>query len=262
VNDRAADLSMIVPTYNERESIGGLVDAVFAACDPARVNVELVVVDDNSPDGTGAVADDLAKTRRMKVVHRSGKLGLGTAVMAGFAAASAPIVGVMDADYSHPPSLVPKLYAAFVSTRADMVVASRYIPGGSTGGWPLSRQLMSKFACVLARPVVPIRDATSGFFLLRRDVAHGAEIKAGGFKICIELLVRAWPVRLVEVPYRFEDRRFGQSKMNHREAAGYLFQLRDLWKASRAGGPKPRREYRALSPRDVDALIPPANPKA
>lgn len=245
---------MIVPTYNERESIGGLVDAVFAACEPAGVNVELVVVDDNSPDGTGAVADELAKTRRMQVVHRSGKLGLGTAVMAGFTAASAPIVGVMDADYSHPPALVPTLYAAFVSTNADMVIASRYIPGGSTGGWPLSRQLMSKFACVLARPIVPIRDATSGFFLLRREVAHSAQIKAGGFKICIELLVRAWPVRLVEVPYRFEDRRFGQSKMNHREATGYLFQLRDLWRARRAAGPRPRREYQALAPEQVAAL--------
>jgi dolichol-phosphate mannosyltransferase len=122
---------MIVPTYNERGRLAELVEGVFGACAHAGVDLELVIVDDHSPDGTGALADALAATRRMQVVHRGGKLGLGTAVVAGFAVASAPIVGVMDADFSHPPALVPEMFRAFQEGRADALVASRYIPGGS-----------------------------------------------------------------------------------------------------------------------------------
>ena len=223
------DLSMIVPTYNERDRIAELVAAVFQACDERAVNLEMVIVDDNSPDGTGDVADELARTRRVKVIHRTGKLGLGTAVVAGFGVASAPILGVMDADFSHPPSLVPRLLATFKAMEADVVVGSRYVRGGSTPNWPLKRRVLSRFACMLARPLSPIRDAASGFFLIRRDVANGVAIKAGGFKILLELLVRARPHRLVEVPYRFEDRERGESKMSLKEAAGYLVQLRDLY---------------------------------
>ena len=116
---------MVVPTYNERDRIAELVNAVFAACEAHDVVLEMVIVDDNSPDGTGEVADELTRTRRVKVVHRSGKLGLGTAVVAGFEIASAPVLGVMDADFSHPPSLVPRLLATFKSNNADVVVGSR-----------------------------------------------------------------------------------------------------------------------------------------
>jgi dolichol-phosphate mannosyltransferase len=189
----------------------------------------MVIVDDNSPDGTGAVADELALTQRVKVVHRTGKLGLGTAVVAGFEVASAAVFGVMDADFSHPPSLVPRLLATFRSTNADVVVGSRYVAGGSAPNWPWKRRVLSRAACMLARPLSPIRDAASGFFLIRRDVATGVAIKAGGFKILLELLVRAKPRRLVEVPYTFEDRELGQSKMSLKEAAGYLVQLKDLY---------------------------------
>jgi glycosyltransferase involved in cell wall biosynthesis len=111
------DLSRILPTYNERDRLAELVNAAFAACASARVELELIVVDDNSPDGTGRIADELAATRRMRVVHRSGKLGLGTAVVAGFAAATSDLVGVMDADFSHPPSLVPKMLSVFHAPR-------------------------------------------------------------------------------------------------------------------------------------------------
>ncbi len=222
-------LSIVVPTYNERERLAELVDAVLAAGANAGLAVELVIVDDNSPDGTGVLADELAKTRHMRVVRRAGKLGLGTAVVAGFAVASAPVVGVMDADFSHPPALVPALFAAMQSTHADVVVASRYVAGGSTPDWPWSRRLLSRIACWLARPIAPIRDAASGFFLIRADLARNVPIHAGGFKICLELLVRGAPNRVVEIPYRFDDRELGESKMSLREAAGYLVQLRDLY---------------------------------
>ena len=141
----------------------------------------------------------------------------------------------MDADFSHPPTLVPRMLTTFRATGADIVVASRYVPGGSTPNWPFSRRLLSRTACMLARPLTPIRDAASGFFVIRREIAR-VPIQAGGFKICLELLVRAWPRRLVELPYRFDDRELGESKMSLREAAGYLVQLRDLYWLRATGG--------------------------
>lgn len=220
---------MVVPTYNERDRLEELVSAVFAAADTRGLLLEMVIVDDNSPDGTGAIADRLAERYRVRVIHRAGKLGLGTAVVEGFAAATAPVVGVMDADFSHPPALVPDLFEAFTRLEADVVVASRYVPGGSTPDWPFRRRLLSRTACLLARGLSPIRDAASGFFVIRRDIALTTRIKAGGFKICLELIVRSGASRLVEVPYRFDDRELGDSKMSMREASGYLVQLRDLY---------------------------------
>lgn len=245
---------MVVPTYNERDRLTELVTAVFAAADARGLALELVVVDDNSPDGTGALADDLATRFRMQVVHRAGKLGLGTAVVAGFRVASADVVGVMDADFSHPPSLVPVLFRAFRDSGADVVVASRYVPGGSTPDWPFKRRLLSRTACLLARGLSPIRDAASGFFLIRRDIAQSTTIKAGGFKICLELIVRSGVRRLVELPYRFDDRELGESKMSLREAAGYLVQLRDLYLERLRGARRPAHEYRRLSVAEVAAL--------
>nr|MBP6717150.1 glycosyltransferase [Acidobacteriota bacterium] len=141
------DLTIVVPTYNERARLEELVDAVLASAAKARLALEIVIVDDNSPDGTGVLAEELAKTRPMQVVRRAGKMGLGTAVVAGFAVANAPVVGVMDADFSHPPALVPVLYRAMQSTGADVVVGSRYIPGGSTPDWPWKRRLLSRVGC-------------------------------------------------------------------------------------------------------------------
>jgi dolichol-phosphate mannosyltransferase len=255
------DLTMVVPTYNERERIEELVRAVFAACDAHDVALEMIIVDDNSPDGTGAVADGLTTSFRLRVIHRTGKLGLGTAVVAGFEAASARIVGVMDADFSHPPALVPRLLAALHATHADVVVASRYIAGGSAPNWPFWRRMLSRAACLAARPLSPVRDAASGFFLIRHSVASRVAIRAGGFKICLELLMRGWPERLVEIPYRFDDREQGESKMSLREAAGYLIQLRDLYVlrfggALRMGGARrARREYRQLGQDEVETML-------
>ena len=249
-----ADLSIVVPTYNERERLAELVDAVFDACRGARVELELIVVDDNSPDGTGAIADELAKTRRVIAIRRAGKLGLGTAVVAGFSRATAPVVGVMDADFSHPPATVPTLLRAFRRTDADVVIGSRYVPGGSTPNWPTGRRMMSRFACVLAWPLTSIRDPTSGFFLIRRELALGTTIQAGGFKICLELVIRAWPKRIVEVPIRFEDREQGESKMSSREAARYLVQLRDLAWYRLTGPRRPPQQLQRLTLDEVAAF--------
>jgi dolichol-phosphate mannosyltransferase len=240
-------LSLVAPTYNERDRLPNLVEAVFAAYRQGGVDGELIIVDDNSPDGTGRVADDLATRHPITVVHRAGKLGLGTAVVEGFAASGAEIVGVIDADLSHPPALVPRMYDAMIQSGADIVIGSRYIPGGGTGDWELSRQLMSKFACLLARGLTPVRDVTSGFFLIRRELARGVTISAGGFKICLELLIRSAPKLVLEVPYVFQTRTAGQSKMNMKEAVGYLDQLRDLY-AYRRQHKLPRPAHRVVAP--------------
>ena len=238
------------PTYNERDRLGALVDAIFAAFASEQVDGELVIVDDNSPDGTGPLADELAKSHRITVVHRAGKLGLGTAVVEGFAAATAPIVGVIDGDLSHPAQMLPRMLAVMRNHSADIVIGSRYIPGGGTRNWGPGRLLMSRAACVMARGITPVRDATSGFFLIRKDLARGVKISAGGFKICLELLVRGQPRSVVEVPYVFEGRTTGESKMNMREAIGYLDQLKDLRRFIREQ-PKLQQTYRRLT---VDQL--------
>ena len=146
----------------------------------------------------------------------------------GFKASSSRYVGVIDADLSHPPELVPRMLATMEREGADVVIGSRYIRGGGTRNWELSRVLMSKFAGVLARGLTPVRDATSGFFLMKRELAEGVTISAGGFKICLELLIRSAPTLVIEVPYVFTGRTAGESKMNLKEALGYLAQLRDL----------------------------------
>lgn len=241
-----ARLSIVIPTYNEVDRLADLVEQIFAGYNAEGLDGELVIVDDNSPDGTGALADELATRHRIRVIHRAGKLGLGTAVVEGFAAASAGIVGVIDADLSHPPRLLPRMLHAMQQAQADMVIGSRYIPGGGTKNWGAGRLMMSRFACLMARGLTPVKDATSGFFLIRKDLAQGVRISAGGFKICLELLVRSRPAGVVEVPYVFVGRTAGESKMNTREALGYLAQLRDLWTFKRSQ-PSLRQRYTRVS---------------
>ena len=238
-------LSVVVPTYNERTRIGELIAAVFQVFAGQRLDGELVVVDDNSPDGTGAIVDGLLPHYggRLQVVHRSGKLGLGTAVMEGFAASHGrrrrrdgrrlqPSARGSAAALSCPRR------AARRRRRRQPVRA-----GGRVENWPFSRLMMSRAACVLARPLTPVRDATSGFFLARRTAVEGITIGAGGFKICLELLLRGRIASVAEVPYVFTDRAVGESKMSTREALGYLTQLRQLYGLrflSAGGGQRPR----------------------
>ena len=254
-NQDPAALAIVVPTYNERDRLKDLVDRIFASYATDGIDGEIVIVDDNSPDGTGRLADELASRYRITVLHRAGKMGLGTAVIEGFAAASAPVVGVIDADLSHPPDLLPRMLAVMHSTSADVVIGSRYIPGGGTRGWGLGRLLMSRFACLLARSVTPIRDATSGFFLMRRTLTRDVRISAGGFKICLELLVRGRPTSVIEVPYVFVGRTAGESKMNLAEALGYLKQLVEL-RQFISHQPKLSQSYRRLSPEELAAQTP------
>jgi hypothetical protein len=229
-NSPVADFTIVVPTYNERDRIGVLLEGVFAACDGQGIAVEVVIVDDNSADGTGAIADEWARHGRVRVIHRSGKLGLGTAVLEGFAAARTDIVGVMDGDLSHPPELLPTLFRTIGEGNFDVVVASRYVSGGATINFPIGRWMLSRLGCWLARPLTPVHDSMSGFFLIRRRRLDGFRTSVQGFKIGLELLVRSEPRRLAEVGYVFVGRTVGASKMSFGEASGFLRQLIALYR--------------------------------
>ena len=167
--------------------------------------------------------------------------------------ATAETFGVMDADFSHPPSLVPKMLAAFRATKADVLVASRYVPGGSTPNWPFKRRLLSRIGCLLARGLVADSRCCVRLLSDSADIARGVEIKAGGFKICLELIVRGVTRRLVELPYRFDDRELGESKMSMREASGYLVQLKDLYRLKLTGRRRPMA-YRQLTTQEVERI--------
>jgi dolichol-phosphate mannosyltransferase len=188
-----------------------------------------VVVDDASPDGTGAVADEAAKASSVPitVIHRSGKTGLASAVLEGAAAARASVVTVMDADLSHPPELLPALWRA-IQGGADIAVASRYVPGGAIERWPLVRRLVSRVATLAARYGLGlrVRDPLSGFFAVRRDLLTGYRYRGLGYKLLVEILAthRGHPV--AEIPYRFVDRQRGKSKLGAGEILAFL---RLLW---------------------------------
>jgi dolichol-phosphate mannosyltransferase len=215
-------ISVIVPTYNEADSLPQLVERLASAM--AGHTWELVVVDDGSPDGTAAVADRLSARHPVWVVRRAGKAGLASAVIAGFKESRGDVLVVMDADLSHPPEVVPALVKG-LEDGADLAVGSRYVPGGGTMDWPLRRRIVSRVACYMGNALVPVRDATSGFFAVRRAAIDGVRLNAIGFKIGLEVIARAKTKKIVEIPYTFRDRELGASKFGRREIGQYLQQL-------------------------------------
>ena len=214
--------SVIVPTYNEAASLPLLVERLAPAMRDREW--ELIVVDDGSPDGTAAVAEKLGATQPVRVLRRAGKAGLASAVIAGMKEARGDVLVVMDADLSHPPEVVPALVKA-IETGADLAVGSRYVAGGATLDWPLRRRAVSRVACLMGNLLVPVRDATSGFFGVRRTAIDGVRLNAIGFKIGLEVIARAKATKIVEVPYTFRDRELGASKFGRREVLQYLEQL-------------------------------------
>lgn len=217
--------TVVVPTYNEAESLPELLRRICAALPGA----EVLVVDDASPDGTAAVARGLAERYPVRVVERQGERGLATAVLRGLAEARSDLCVVMDADLSHPPERIPDLVRA-IEQGADVAIGSRYVPGGRIDHWPLTRRLASAAGTLFARALTPCRDPLAGFFCLRRSLLNGVRLKPRGFKILLEILARARPRRIVEVPIRFEDRGIGRSKFTAREWREYRGQLRELYR--------------------------------
>jgi len=214
------DALVIIPTFNERDNLPRIVPDILAR----NERLEVLVVDDGSPDGTADLADGLGRAHPVRVVRRAGKRGLASAVVAGFAAARGDVLVVMDADLSHPPEVVPALLDA-VAGGVDLAVGSRYVRGGGTKDWPLQRRIVSRVACLLGNVLVPIRDSTSGFFAIRRAVVDGVKLNPIGFKIGFEVMARGRYAKAVEVPYVFRDRELGRSKFGQREIVHYLVQL-------------------------------------
>ena len=226
---------IVIPTYNERDGLAAIVTAVRAAVPAATV----VVVDDNSPDGTGRLADELAAADpQVRVMHRAGKEGLGRAYIDAFLTLLAEgwdRLVQMDADFSHAPADVPLLLQA-LDDGADVAVGSRYVAGGSTANWGLGRRLLSRGGSFYARYVlgVGIHDLTAGFKAWRREALARIplrQIEAKGYGFQIEMTYRALRTgaRIVEVPIRFVDRRVGQSKMSETifvEAMTIVWRLR------------------------------------
>jgi len=229
-----------IPTYNERENLPSLVQTVLNL----GSNYTVIIADDNSPDGTGKVADQLATAHpdRVIVIHRPGKQGIGPAYRAAFALAltmPAEVIAQMDADHSHDPRDLPRLVEALAC--ADLALGSRYVAGGSTNGWPFYRQLISRLGGLYARLVlgVPIADLTSGFKAYRRQALEAIAldaVRSDGYCFQIETTYRALQrgCRVVEVPITFVDRVAGKSKLSRRivlEAMVVVWRLR--WSALR-----------------------------
>ena len=226
---------VVIPTYNERENLQALLPQVLALGAEYRI----VVVDDNSPDGTGEVADNLAESQpgRITVLHRPKKEGIGRAYIAGFGEAlrgDAAFIVEMDADLSHDPESLPAMVAAAQS--ADLVVGSRYVSGGGTVGWPFHRRVISRLGGIYARVVlgVPVADLTGGFKVFRRSALEHLDlsrIRSDGYGFQIETtyrLIRSG-ARVVEVPITFADRVAGASKLSRRiiiEAFFVVWKLR------------------------------------
>jgi len=223
-------LSIIVPTYNEAENIGELIERIETSL--KGLDFEVIVVDDSSPDGTAEIAEELGRAyRNVKVIKRPRKMGLASAALEGMREAKYRLIAVMDADLQHPPELLPKLLER-AKEGYDIVIASRYVKGGGVEGWSLWRRLISRGATLLAHALFletrKVKDPLSGFFLFRREVVEGIRLNPIGYKLLLEVLMKGEYDKVAEVPYVFKMRRRGKSKLDLREILNYVLFLLKL----------------------------------
>lgn len=207
--------SLIIPTYNEAKNLPLLLEELFGQIDTKMVDLEVIIVDDNSPDGTGEVAERLARVYPIKVLHRAGKLGLGSAVIAGFQASDRPYLGVMDADLSHDPSILNDLIVSLQTY--GITIGSRFILGSHVENWQWWRKLVSSVGVFLTRLLTGVKDPLSGYFFIRRDVIKGVKLTTVGYKLLFEILVKGACASVKEIPFQFRMRQFSTSKLNSRE---------------------------------------------
>ncbi len=219
--------SVVLPTYNERRSLEILEPRLRAAV--GGFGGEIVVVDDNSPDGTAALVAELARRGTFVLLERAARLGLASAVLEGIGHAGSEVVAVMDADGSHPPELLPALVSPIRDGRAEFVLASRHLPGARSEGLTGVRRVISRGAQALARPLTPVSDPMSGFFAFDRRILSRATLAPTGYKIALEVLVRCRPRPVLEVPYAFAPRLAGESKLGGDQLRQYLRHLGRLY---------------------------------
>jgi dolichol-phosphate mannosyltransferase len=245
-NSNIVTFSIVIPTYNESENILRLISEIEKNL-PTNDFTEIIVVDDNSPDGTGKLVEDFitkegikakeknsshTKNHILKVVHRTGKEGLIPAILDGVRQSSGTNVLIMDADFSHPPEVIPKIMSELKRNPNSIVIGSRYIEGGKVVGWPARRKILSKGASTLARlglNVKTVKDPMSGLFALPRELIQNISIATKGYKILLEILVKNKEIPVIEVPYTFTDRQSGKSKMSYNVIVNYAEAIWQLY---------------------------------
>ena len=248
-HSRNAQVSIIIPTYNESQNILKILRSIGENLPPC-VPTEAIVVDDNSPDGTGKVVEHYLQNVKkvagytIDVIHRTTKKGLSSAILKGIQQANGDTIVVMDSDFSHPPQIIPRMLDALKKYQCDIVVASRYVKGGKIQGWPLKRKLMSKMATVIAKKGLRIGtcDPMSGFFAFKRTLISGLKFDAIGYKMLLEILVKTKGVAVKEIPYTFTDRKFGSSKVTLSIAIDYG---KSVYKLYRYGKSLSKQEKRS-----------------
>ncbi len=223
-------ISVVIPTYKEADSIQEVIRRSGTALAQSGEEYELIVVDDNSGDGTAKLAEKLSNEFHVRVLRRPGRQGLATAVVDGWKLAQGELLGVIDADLQHPPEILNALAAALRVSNANLAVASRYIAGGGTSDWEFSRRVISWGATHLAASVLPLKlsavsDPMSGMFMVRSAALAGATLSPLGYKILLEVLAKGQIEHVVEVPYQFEERTRGSSKLGLRQYGEYLAHL-------------------------------------
>jgi len=221
-------ISLIVPTYNEAKNLPKLIPLLYSELKKTGQKFEIVIVDDNSPDKTWSVAAKYKKYN-VRVIRRTKDRGLANSVIDGFNNSKGDIIGVIDADLSHPPALLPKMVKE--SATNDIVIASRYVASGRSDSFSLFRKIVSIGATFLAKPLTSVKDPMTGYFLVNRKVIKGAKLKALGYKILLEILVKGKydKKKVVEVPFTFEKRYLGKSKLGFKVYINYILHLSSLY---------------------------------
>jgi len=223
---RPFDLTVIIPTFNEEENISAIIGSVNSILEGAGINGEILVVDDSSSDKTISIVNKIAEGNpSVRLVVRTEDHGLSQSVVEGFSNAKSDVFQVIDADFSHPPELIPQFYESISKEGFDVVVGSRYLPEGDIQNWPLKRRVISLGATFLGRLLFPeITDPVSGFFAIRRNVVEDTSLKPRGYKVLMEVLGRGTWQKAKEVPFTFKDREEGESKLRLNTISDYLVQ--------------------------------------
>ena len=231
------DASIVIPTFRERDNLQRLLPALFDVLHQAGHAAEVVVVDDDSRDGTDELCRRLSAEHPLRLITRHGERGLATAVLLGIQEAAGDVLVVMDADFSHPPQAVPALIDAAGSPLCDLAIGSRYIAGGAVDpDWSWMRHINSKVATLLARGLTDVSDPMAGFFAIKRTtLAHASNLRPLGYKILLELIVRCNCRRVVEIPIAFQDRELGESKLSLAQQWLYVRHLGRLYAARYLG---------------------------
>lgn len=216
-------ISIIIPTYNEVKNLPILIEEIFNSIDKSKINCEFIIVDDNSPDGTGRVAEDLKNKYPVKVIHRSGKLGLGSAVIEGFKLSDREHLGVMDGDLSHDPAILNELILSLDEN--DIAIGSRFENRSKIEKWTLDRKMISGIGVFLARLLTGAKDPLSGYFFFKREVINGVKLETVGYKILLEILVKGKYNKVKEFPYTFRMRKYSMSKLDSKEFLLFLKQI-------------------------------------